>query len=135
MPFVLDASAAASWAFRDEDHVAANVALARLRADTALVPALWWFELRNILIVNERRQRLTVEQSSLFLRDLARLPIVEDHPPSELEVLRLARLHRLTVYDATYLELALRHGVALSTLDKLLVEAARAEGVELLGIG
>jgi predicted nucleic acid-binding protein len=135
MPFVLDASAAASWAFRDEDHVAADVALARLRADTALVPALWWFELRNILIVNERRQRLTAAQGTLFLRDLARLPIVEDHPPREQEVLRLARLHRLTVYDATYLELALRHGVALSTLDKLLVEAARAEGVELLGIG
>lgn len=135
MPFVLDASVAASWAFRDEDHIASDIALTRLRTDTALVPALWWFELRNILIVNERRQRLTVEQSSLFLRDLARLPIAEDHPARELDVLRLARAHRLTVYDAAYLELALRHGVALSTLDKLLVEAARAEGVELLGIG
>ena len=59
MPFVLDASVAACWAFDDEDHPVAALALERIRADEARVPSLWWFEVRNTLIVNERRGRLT----------------------------------------------------------------------------
>jgi hypothetical protein len=55
MPFVLDASIAACWAFDDEDHPVAALALERIRTDAARVPSLWWFELRNTLIVNERR--------------------------------------------------------------------------------
>jgi len=59
MPFVLDASIAACWAFDDEDHPVAAVTLDRIRTDEASVPSLWWFEVRNTLIVNERRGRLT----------------------------------------------------------------------------
>ena len=61
MPFVLDASVAACWAFDDEDHPVAAVALERIRADEAIAPSLWWFEVRNTLIVNERRGRLSEE--------------------------------------------------------------------------
>ena len=129
MPFVVDASITACWAFRDEDHPQADLALARLRIDEAFAPALWWFEVRNILVVNERRKRLTEADSGIFLRELARLPITLDRTPEESEVLRLA--HRLSVYDASYLELAQRHTVELATLDADLIEAARAEAVGL----
>jgi predicted nucleic acid-binding protein len=135
MPFVADASIAAVWAFRDEDHPRADLALARLRTDEALVPALWWFEVRNILVVNERRKRITEGETAAFLRSLARLPITLDRTPEENEILRLARMHRLSVYDAAYLELAQRNRAELATLDADLMRAARAEGVPLIGDG
>jgi predicted nucleic acid-binding protein len=133
MPFVLDASVTACWAFADEDHPLAAVALTRLRSDHALVPALWWFEVRNILVVNERRQRLTTVATTSFLRELSELAIAQDLAPAEAEILRLARTHRLTAYDAAYLELAQRHNVALATLDDALIRAARSELVPILG--
>ncbi|HEY7578006.1 MAG TPA: type II toxin-antitoxin system VapC family toxin [Acetobacteraceae bacterium] len=133
MPFVLDASIAACWAFDDEDHPVAVRALERVRADEARAPALWWFEVRNTLIVNERRGRLTEGDTAAFLRDLARLGVVVDRAPDEAGVLGIARRHRLSVYDASYLELALRNGVPLATLDAELAGAAVAENLELLG--
>lgn len=102
----------------------AELALERMQTDEALVPSLWWFEVRNILVVNERRKRITEGESASFLRDLSRLRIVLDRTPQEAEVLRLARSHRLSVYDAAYLELALRHHVPLATLDSDLARAA-----------
>lgn len=135
MPFVLDASIAASWAFRDEEHPEARQALARLRTDEARAPALWWFEVRNTLVVNERRGRLREGDTAAFLRDLACLPIGLDHAPDEAAVLALARQHRLTVYDAAYLELARREGLPLASLDGALRGAAAACGVALFGVG
>lgn len=133
--FVLDASITACWAFRDEDHPVADLALDHLRHDEAIAPALWWFEVRNILVVNERRRRLTEADSAVFLRDLGRLPITLDRAPHEPEILRLARVHCLSVYDAAYLELAERSGAALATLDAELARAARTDGVPLIGEG
>ncbi len=71
MPFVLDASIAACWAFDDEDHPTAALALERIRTDEAFVPALWWFEIRNTLVVNERRKRLSESDTAAFLRGIA----------------------------------------------------------------
>ncbi len=71
MPFVLDASIAACWAFDDEDHPVAALALERVRTDEARVPSLWWFEVRNTLIVSERRGRLTESDTATFLHGLA----------------------------------------------------------------
>ena len=133
MPFVLDASIAACWAFDDEDHPVAALALERIRTDEARVPSLWWFEVRNTLIVNERRKRLTESDTADFLRGLARLGVTVDLSPEEAEVLALARRHRLTVYDAAYLELARRDGVPLATLDSDLAIATQAENTLLLG--
>ncbi len=133
MPFVLDASIAACWAFEDEDHPVAALALERVRTDEARVPSLWWFEVRNTLIVNERRGRLTESDTAAFLRGLARLGVTVDRSPEEAGVLTLARQRRLTVYAAAYLELARREGVQLATLDPALATAARAELVPLLG--
>jgi predicted nucleic acid-binding protein len=133
MPFVLDASIAASWAFADEDHPTAMLALECLRTDAALVPGLWWFEVRNTLIMSERRGRLTEADTAAFLRALARLGVAIDRAPDEAAVLALCRRHRLTVYDASYLELARRENLKLATLDGDLIRAAQAEGQPLLG--
>ena len=133
MPFVLDASVAACWAFDDEDHPRAALALDRMRTDSAVVPSLWWFGVRNTLVVNERRGRLTEIDTGAFLRALARLTLTVDRVPGEQAVLALARRHRLTVYDAAYLELAQRVGVPLATLDGTLERAARAEKLSLFG--
>src|ERR1017187_186028 len=78
MPFVLDTSIAACWAFPDEQDPRADAALGRVRIEDAVVPSLWWFEVRNILVVNERRKRITESGTSSFLRELARLRIRVD---------------------------------------------------------
>lgn len=129
MPFVLDASAAATWCFPDEQAHAADRAFDRLTTDEAVVPQLWWFEIRNVLIVNERRRRVTAVDTTAFLRDLGRLPIRVDLNPGERLVLALARKHGLTVYDAAYLELAVRLDAPVASLDRALSAAARSEGV------
>lgn len=133
MAFVLDASVAACWAFLDEEHPIAALAFARIRAEEGVVPSLWWFEIRNILIVNERRKRIAESDSAAFLQALSRLPIRIDRAPDEPGVLRIARTRRLSVYDASYLELARREGVPLATLDRTLANAAREEMAPLLG--
>jgi len=63
MAFVLDASITACWAFQDEDHPDASLAFVRMATEEAVVPSLWWFEVRNILIVNERRRRIAEPES------------------------------------------------------------------------
>jgi predicted nucleic acid-binding protein len=127
--FVLDASIAACWAFEDEGHPIAAAAWDRLGDDgEARVPALWWFEVRNVMLVNERRGRIAQADVVRFLGALARFRIVIDSDPVSSELLNLARRYRLTAYDAAYLELALREGVALLTLDDRLAKAASDSG-------
>jgi predicted nucleic acid-binding protein len=135
MAFVLDASVSACWAFADEDHPVAGVAFSSLRTEEAVVPALWWFEVRNILIVNERRGRIKERETDLFLRALAQFRIRIDREPEQASVLRMARAQGLSVYDAAYLELAYREKLPLATLDRRLGEAARLTGVQLFEKG
>jgi len=130
--FVLDASISAAWAF-DEVSAAASQARRRMRRESALAPSLWWFEMRNALIQGERRGRFTETRSARFLRFISRLAITLDRAPDEGRVLALARRHRLTVYDAAYLELAVREALPLATLDAELAAAAQAEQVALIG--
>ncbi|MGA8529078.1 MAG: type II toxin-antitoxin system VapC family toxin [Acidobacteriaceae bacterium] len=133
MSFVVDASVAAVWGLSDENHPSADAARQRLESDPAIVPAIWWFELRNTFLVNERRGRVSPAETAGFLRVISRLPIHQDRNPEEQRLLSLARTHRLTIYDAAYLELAQREGIPLATLDAALTDAAKAEGVPLLG--
>ena len=123
------------WAFNDEDHSDASLAFDRMRVEESVVPGLWWFEVRDILIVNERRSRITESDTAAFLLSLSRLRIRVDRVPEENGVLRLARAHRLSVYDAAYLELAQREGLPLGTLDADLRKAADGEGVALVSGG
>jgi predicted nucleic acid-binding protein len=129
MPFVVDASVVGAWLLPDESHPIAEHALRQLAVETAIAPALLWFELRNMLVVNERRGRLDAAKTSQALRLLKSLPISTVAELDEDLLMRLARTHRLTVYDAAYLELALRRRLALATLDAALARAASAEAV------
>jgi predicted nucleic acid-binding protein len=132
MPFVLDASISATWALADESSPLAETAEKQLRDDFALVPRIWWYEIRNLLIINERRQRLTIDGSAAFLRLLSAYPIRVEQTEDELNILQLARRYRLSFYDAAYLALALRKQLPLATLDKALEAAAIAAGVAIL---
>jgi predicted nucleic acid-binding protein len=131
MGIVTDACVAGAWALPDEDVELANAVLRMAPARGLMVPALWWFEVRNLLVIQERRQRLTEGQSTAFLADLRQLPIGTDNEPGEAMVMSLARRLSLTVYDAAYLELAKRRSLPLATLDRRLATAAATEGVML----
>ncbi len=132
MAFVLDASVTAVWAFCDEQQPVADSAFRALDHEQAWVPTLWWYEIRNILLVNERRNRITVAESTQFLIDMDNFPIFVDEEREPGGLFELARLYSLTVHDAAYLELAMRKRVPLATLDKALRLAAEAAGVALL---
>jgi predicted nucleic acid-binding protein len=132
MALVVDASVAAVWCLPDETAVLADAAIDRLQSEDALVPALFWFEIRNLLLMAERRGRLQPVQTAVLLVFLDALPIQVDHTPSSETVLTLARRHRLSVYDAVHLELAQRTGAPLATLDRRLAAAATGEGVSLV---
>ena len=131
MSIVLDASIATVWALADEQDPLADTAMACLMEGSARVPALWWYEIRNVLVINERRKRITAAGSQEYLEILSLLPIVMDFGRDEDAILHLARRYQLTFYDATYLELAIRTSMPLATLDRALRTAATAVGVEL----
>ncbi|BBK42474.1 ribonuclease VapC [Allostella vacuolata] len=132
MPFVVDASVTICWLLPDEVEPLADHAYERLAGDEAVVPWIWWFEVRNVLISNERRGRIDAATTDRVLSVLRRHPIRLDAAADEAAVVALARRHRLTVYDAAYLELSRRLGSPLATLDTALAHAARAEKVSLL---
>jgi predicted nucleic acid-binding protein len=129
---VLDASIVGCWFFRDEQDPRAETAWNTLMEDRAIVPLHWWFEVRNVCLLGERRGRATEAETDEFLRELPKLTISLDSLPDQGALIDLSRRHRLTVYDAAYLELAQREAIPLATLDKELVTAARAEGVPLV---
>ena len=135
MTFVIDASVAISWYLSGEASPTGRFAFEQLGAAGATAPVLWWFEVRNALIVNERRGRLDMAATVGILAHLEGLPIRLDIEQDGDAVLALAREHGLTVYDAAYLELALRADAPLATLDQQLARAARAAKVPLLGGG
>ncbi len=131
MPFVLDASVTAVWALADESFPLADVASQHLKSDLALVPPIWWYEVRNLLIISERRKRIAAEDSALFLEILAYYPIQVDPVQNEQTTLRLARQYALSFYDAAYLAVAYRNQAPLATLDKAVQAAARDAGIPL----
>lgn len=127
---VLDASALVGWVMPDEQGIDLQD-LASMHHDI-LAPWLLWAELRNILLVNERRGRLPAGSAEQITDAVDGLGIVLDTNPANAVVLDLARRHRLTVYDALYLELAIRHGATLASLDGALLAAAEAEAVQVV---
>jgi predicted nucleic acid-binding protein len=132
--FVLDTSVAVSWCFDDEHHAVADAALEILkRGESAGVPALFWFELRNALLTGHRRKRISEQLMMETLETIGETSLVIQALPHERSVFPLALSHGLSFYDATYLELALRERLPLATLDKRLARAAVAAGVPLIG--
>jgi predicted nucleic acid-binding protein len=133
---VVDSSAALVWVYAEETTEAIREVFERLTERGAWVPALWRLEVANVLQMGVRRGRHDALFRDAALADLALLPISVD-PETDRQAwsatVRLAERHRLTMYDAAYLELAQRRGLPMATLDTELRHAASAEGVILLG--
>lgn len=132
--FVLDASMSLAWCFMDEQSSSAALVLGSLAKHRAIVPALWPFEIANSLWMGERRKRSIEENTVRWLDFLSHLAIVvDDQRTANLwrPLLGLAREHEISVYDAAYLELALRLSLPLATLDRRLQHAAKKAGIKL----
>jgi predicted nucleic acid-binding protein len=137
MSLVLDASATLASIFPDQTTAMIDAVFDRIAYEDAWVPSLWRIEVGNILTQGVRRGRISIERRDEALANLARLPIFDDDETGQHvwgTTILLADIHHLTVYDATYLELALRRALPLATLDTALRAAAAAESLEVLGI-
>lgn len=139
MRLILDASMALAWLLLRKDRAEAALAAQGLdfvHANGALVPALWYSEVANALLLAERQRVITALDSAGFLSRISILEIHQDgNPPvvSQSESMHLGRLYGLTAYDATYLELAMRRAATLATFDRKLAAAARTAGVRVFG--
>jgi predicted nucleic acid-binding protein len=135
--FVLDNSVSMRWlmpSLKLEDQQYADTVLKSMADFTAIVPNLWRLEVANVLLAAEKRQQLDVKASELFVRQLQQLSIFSDSQTANRvfsDTLLLARQHQLSSYNAAYLELALREGLPIASLDKDLLQAASSVGVPL----
>ena len=132
MSFVLDTSVTMAWLFEDETTRTTEAILDRLNEEDALVPTLWTYEVGNVLLMAERRNRITEAQGRRFTQLLESLPIhISDSHLKSLwnNAVVVAREHDLSVYDGTYLDLAMREGIPLATHDKALRKAAKKLGI------
>lgn len=129
--FIVDASIAAVWLLPDEEHDVAEAAMDRLIRDEAAAPDLLLHEIRSILLIAEKRKRIEGDDVLTALIRLQQLPIRLAGGGDNALIVRLARKHQLSAYDAAYLALALTEGVPLATLDRKLQQAAVSEEVPL----
>ena len=129
---VIDASIALSWCFEDEATPETDRLFEYVRDEGAVVPGLWHLELGNVLLQAERRKRISAEDAATRLRLISALPIATDRETAVKawqDTLSIARVEGLTMYDASYLELAIRLGAPLLTKDAQLAQAAKRRGV------
>lgn len=132
---VIDASVTLSWVYSDEHSAASDALLARVADQGAVVPALWRLEIANGLQVGIKRKRIDAAYRDSVIQTFLRLPIEIDLDTNDFAwttILHFADLYQLTVYDASYLELALRRTLPLATRDQDLAAAASTAGVVLL---
>jgi predicted nucleic acid-binding protein len=131
---VVDASVALAWCFPDEASDYADGVLVALEGLTILVPALWAIEITNAVLVAERRKRIKQPEIRRFVALLNELTVVLDSPSvADIlgNLLPLAREYGLSAYNASYLDVAMRHGAPLATLDSNLQNAGRKSGIEI----
>jgi predicted nucleic acid-binding protein len=130
---------ALAWLLKRKDLDEADLAgkcLDRVRATGAMVPALWYPEVANSLLLAERQRVIRIDESADFLSSMSIWEIMQDpFPPAEsqAQIMYLSRVFKLTAYDATYLELAMRRAAVLATFNRQLADAARAAGVRVFG--
>lgn len=126
--FVLDCSITMAWCFDDESNNYTEAVLENLGDAAAIVPTIWPLEVANVLLQAKKNKRITEVQSASFTDALSALPITIDQSTGSKamhSIFRLAEQSSLTIYDAAYLELALREKIPLITLDKELINAAK----------
>ena len=131
-PIVIDNSVFLAWCMGDEEEPTATSAMRHVIEQGGVAPRIWWYELRNALLVNERRGRISPQQVSDTLMDSLALGILIDDEHDESRLLELARWFALTVYDAAYLEVAVRRSLPLATLDLRLRRAAETVGIAVI---
>ena len=135
--FVLDASFTLCWCFENQATDYSEAILERLAGgEEASVPFIWPLEVANVLLTAEKRKILKFAQVTGFLEELGGWPIQVDTVGVERafqQILSMARQHHLSAYDASYLELAVRQGLPLATLDNDLRKAAVAVGIRIAG--
>jgi predicted nucleic acid-binding protein len=135
--FILDASVTLCWCFENQATDYTEAIFERLAGgDEASVPFIWPLEVANVLLTAEKRKTLKFAQVTGFLEELSAWPIQVDTLGAERafqQILTTARQHNLSAYDASYLELAIREGLPLATLDNDLRKAAHAAGVKIAG--
>jgi predicted nucleic acid-binding protein len=135
--FILDASVTLCWCFENQATDYTEAIFERLAGgEEVSVPFIWPVEVANVLVTAERRKALKVAQVTGFVEELSAWPIRVDTLGVDRafqQILGTAREHNLSAYDAAYLELAIREGLPLATLDDDLRKAARAVGVKLVG--
>lgn len=135
MTVVIDASLTIAAFAEERDTVAAQVVMAEAMRRGAWVPSLWKLEVANVLRIMVIRKRAEASFPDQVLAALSDMPIMIDLETADRawsETLALSREQDLTPYDAAYLELAVRRGAALATLDMRLAAAARRRGIEVL---
>lgn len=136
MSLVLDASATLAWYFEDERTDAGDALMRQVAQNGAVVPFLWRYEVANGFLVAARRRRIDIPYRDVSLAELRLLPITVDRADQSSawdSVLVLADRSGLTIYDAAYLDLAIRRKLPLATRDRALQGAAKAMSVEVLG--
>ena len=132
MSFIMDASLVAAWLLPEEYSNAAEEIISSISAPCP-APSLFWFEIRNILAMAERRGRINAGGALIGMERVRRLPLDDAGIGGDSAILLLAANHALSAYDAAYLALALNRSTSLATLDRKLAGAARKEGVAVLG--
>lgn len=130
MAIVVDNSVVVGWLLPTQATAYTRRILERVRRERPIVPSLWVPEIANALLTALRRGMLRRAEVFGLLRQIEKFSIEVDYSPLALRsVVELGERHRLTAYDATYLELAVRRGLPLATRDTRLARAARAAGV------
>ena len=133
--FVIDNSVVMSWCFKDEISQYADAILDHLQESTAFVPSIWPLEVVNVLLVAERKKRLRQADSVRFITLLSQLPIIVEYERTKKimkDLLTLARANNLSSYDASYLDLSMRKGLPIATIDTRLIGAAKKTNVPIL---
>jgi predicted nucleic acid-binding protein len=132
--FVLDCSVALAWYFPDENDTYANSVLDGLEVDRAVTPTVWTLEFLNAFLVAERRGRISAHHTAQCLAEVSVLPVEQvlwEPDGTSGRVMDLGRRLNLSAYDACYLELAMRLGLPIATLDERLKSAAAQAGVDI----
>lgn len=127
--FILDRSVAVAWCFEDETSAYTESVLASLTEVKAIVPKLWYIEIANILLMEQKRGRINDNGIFHFLSLLEKLPIIDDKTDCTIiDLVMLSQKYQLTSYDGYYLSLCLQYNLPLATMDKKLISALQSAG-------
>lgn len=127
---VVDASTILAFVL-EENSSAADDTIDLVQKHGAHAPVIWWYEVRNVIAISERKGRISRSDASSLIHSISRVRLEIDRETPDA-IFEIARMRSITVYDAAYLELAMRRDLPLATLDASLAQAAKAEGVLLI---